>query len=367
MEIKEKPYTFSEFFKEVTKLEGYPPKALRVQCFLTMDDSWAPPGSIVNLEYIFKKHRFKMQQLGEMRKLTCIHKVEETEQEIPITFFCYLQPETKLLLCFCFTDAPSNAVDGIINSLAGEPGIYPLWIGPAAMEEIKETIFSHFPLAKITFFTAGRYEDARYWGDVRPEFKRSLIYWGDDGAETLAEMKHYYGVFPRSTEFRIPDVGDFLISSQGAFTFRSGKMDFILDLVNMASKHVFRIRETIEKSHLGIVSIQMEKKELKVPTLVPWTIKFSKELKPAEGEVLFNMIQKNRFSLCNPIMMHGSILLDATVVDEVKKNAFSINVNSTEMVMAPHHDTPFDSFVRFLKVIVENIDPEATCVTGIES
>jgi len=367
MEIEEKPYTFSEFFEKITKLEGYPPKALRVQCFLTKDDSWAPPGSIINLEYIFEKHRFKIQQLGEIRKLTCIYKDEETEQEFPITFFCHLQSKTKLLLCFCFTDAPGNVVDKIINSLAKEPGIYPLWIGPTAMEEIKKTIFSRFPYTKIMFFTAGRHEDSSYWGDMRPEFKRSIIYWGDDGAETLGEIKHYYGVFPRSMKFRIPDVGDFLISSQGGFTLSYGKKDFILELVNMTLKIVLRIREAIEKSHLSLVSIQMANKELKVPTLVPWIINFSRELKPADGEVLLNLIQKNRFSLCNPILMHGSILLDSTVVDEVKKSAFSINANSTQMVIAPHHDTPFDSFVRFLQVIVENIDPEAMCVTGIES
>lgn len=365
--IKEKSYTFNEFFNTVTKLEGYPPKALKIQCFLTVDDSWAPPDSLVNLEYIFKKNGFEIKKLGEIRKLTRIYKDKETEQEFPIILFCYLRPETKLLTCFCFTDAPDIIVEKIIETIADEPGIYPLWIGPAGMEEIRETIFSRFPGSKITFFTAGREEDTKYWEEIRPEFRRSIMYWGHDGAQALDEMKHYYGVLPRSIRYRIPGVGDFSISNKGWFTFRSSKIDFILDVVNMASKIVIRTRETIEKSHLSLIPVQMEKKKIEVPALVPWVINFNKELKPDGGESLLNLLQTHKFSLCNPILLHGSILLDATVIDEVKKSVFSINTSSTQMVIAPHHDTPFDSFIRFLQLIVENIDPEAICAVGIES
>jgi hypothetical protein len=131
----------------------------------------------------------------------------------------------------------------------------------------------------------------------------------------------------------------------------------------MALGIVLAIRKIIEDSRLDLIPVRMTKKELKVPILVPWSIKFSKPLEYTDGEALVEQLERTNFTLLNPILAHGSLLLDATIVDEKKKSIFSISTGSDKMIIAPRYNVSFDSFLRFFQAIVERIDPEAICST----
>ena len=357
MKIKERPYTYLEFCQMIQ-----PP--FKVLCFLTLDDSWAPPESIINLEYIFKKHRFSMESMGEMRKLTCIWVDPITENRIPVVYYAYLNPKTKLLSCF--TDAPSDQIEKTIGAIADEPGVYNLWIGPTAMEEIKDEIISKYPYSDITTFTAKRTSSYIFKGKIRPDFDRTIVYYGKDGLKTLEEAKYYYGAFPTDILFDVPAVMRFRVNAKGAFSLEFGNKEYFFDIFNNTLEIVQNIRKTVESSRFELTTVQMERKELKVPFLVPWEIEFSKELEYPDAEVLVNKLQENGFTLYNYILSKGSVLLDSNIIDEVKKCMFSISMGSSRMVVVPRHYIHFDSFLRFFQTIVEDLDPQAKCHVGRE-
>lgn len=55
----------------------------------------------------------------------------------------------------------------------------------------------------------------------------------------------------------------------------------------------------------------------------------------------------------------GKFVLDATVVDEKENAIFSIGVGRDRIVVAPLEDCDPLTFLRFHRVVCENIDPEA--------
>jgi hypothetical protein len=354
MKIRENEYTFSQFCRELK-----PP--FKVLCFLTVESSWTPPDRLTNLEFLFKTRGFRIEPLGEIKKLTCQYTDPLTQKKIPVEYFSYLDPKTKVLLCF--TEANSDQIRDTIDPIATSPGIYHLWIGPTTMEEVKNKIISMYLQAQITHFTVKRVPSMSFKGEIRPDIERTLIYDAKDGRETLNEVRYYYGAFPTEMIFEIPAVMRFRMKSEGAFHLMKGEKESFFEILNMVLGIVLAIRKIIEDSRLDLIPVRMTKKELRVPILVPWVIKFSKPLEYTDGEALVEQLERTNFTLLNPILSHGSMLLDATVADEKKKSLFSISTGSDKMIIAPRYGASFDSFLRFFQTIVEKIDPEAICST----
>lgn len=352
MEIRDKSYTFPEFCREIQ-----PP--FKILCFLTVENEWAPPESIANLESLFRTSGFKIHSMGEMKKLTYQYVDRYTKERIPIDYFAYLDPETKVLLCF--TQAKRRQIEDTIYPVVTGPGICHLWIPPSIMNQIKESILAQYRHAKITSFTAKRFSSMRFRGEIRPEFDRTLTYRGDDGEETLDEVRYYYGAFPTSMRFDIPAIMTFRIKNEGIFSLWKGEKESFFDIFNASLRMVLLVRKIIESSSFELVPVQMARKKLNVPALVPWIINFSKPLEYADGEMLVERLEKNGFRLLNSVLAQGSVLLDATVADEKKKFIFSISAGSDRMIVAPHHEVSSDSFFHFFHTIIETIDPEATC------
>jgi len=108
--------------------------------------------------------------------------------------------------------------------------------------------------------------------------------------------------------------------------------------------------------------VKTEKKVFRIPKLTPWIIKFSRKIEFADSDALVEVMTDNSFSLFNEVRVKGSLRLNGLVIDDKKKTIFSIDTDDERINIAPIGELSFDSFMRFYKTILENFDPNASCV-----
>jgi len=364
MKIPFRSYTFDSFCEMLTtRPEEY--RLMKILCFNAYFKSWAPPDRSLTLEGIFRKHGFRLTPMGDIRELETTYRDPETDELVPVKYYAYLSPEDQILRCF--TTASTRQIEKTIEPISVESGLYHLWISPSAFEQIKNVILSDYPHTTITFFSASRTPSMGFKGKIRPDIKRTIIYYGDDGKETLEEFKYYYGVVPSTIQFHIPGIIDMQIGTRGIFTYMGGELNFLFSFSEKAIEIALAVRRILESSKLDIISIRTAKKELKVPYLIPWIVDFSQPLDSNRCEILMEELSKNQFTLYNHIMVEGSLRFDATVVDETKKSIFEISATKDRMIISPRYETSFDSFLHFLETVVENFDPSAICKSIYEA
>jgi hypothetical protein len=344
-------------------IELPPPSRLKIACFLTHFNQW-DGDRISSLEAIFDSRGFKIERMGDINRLSTAYFDKETRERKWATFFAYLNPETKLLLCF--TDEKTDAIDQTIGQVADtSTGIYYMFIGPRIFQEIRSKIMEEFPKAACFYFTAKHFAQFARKGETRPSIDRTIIYHGDDALQALEEVQQYYGVSPRIMRYRIPDIGSYEIKNTGYFTvmnpvapFPANK--FLLSLADFASVHVLRSRQIIERADFVLIPLKTQQKTFEIPKLRPWILKFGKQLDFSDGEFLLESMVNNGYTVFNYVLAQGSFRLNGMVLDEKKHSLFTIDADSEKMIIAPRQKVSFDAFLRFYATIVDAFDPQAT-------
>jgi len=331
---------------------------LREVSFLTKFAEWGN-GEPYTLSGFLKAHNFEVIRHGEIRELSTFYTPPDGGAEIFVNYFASLNPENRILTCF--TKANRHERQKTINSLVGEIGIYYLWINPIAFDEIKNSILSEYQYAKILHFVADRKQTSRPPASFRPEVKRTLTYWGEDGRESLEELRHYYGVLPRYVEFRISGVVGFSLDHLGVFHYKNGSLKQMFNYSREAARLVLEVRRILEQAKLEVLDVETARKHLKVQNIVPWEIHFKRDLDISDAELLLELLEQKNFAVYNQAVTQGSLYLDATVFDEKKQSVFSISSNQHRMIVSPRYNTTFDSFFRFFEAITDSFDPEASC------
>lgn len=351
MRLKESP-VFSELYDK--KVPNF-----RTDTFLTSWSSWNKEIDNLSLEGIFKREGFvvKPSISEEARKLIGFYEDPKIEGEIKVYFDAYLDEDTGVLLCL--SNANQKEIGGTLDKAVKSPGIYYLWMSPNSMWKIKEKVMNEYPYSKITRFWTNKPKKMST-GKIRSDFKRSFSYTGDDGSETLEELNYDYGTYPTSIEFDIPETFKFSVNNNGYYRCMAGKNHF-LDFLEGLLEIPLRDRGIISESSFETVKVSIDGTEYKIPRLKSWAINFSDNLTYKDGEIITEKLTSNNFTLVNSEMGEGSVMLDATVVDDEELDIFSISASENQLVVAPQEKCSFESFYRFLRIITENLDPEAEC------
>jgi hypothetical protein len=336
---------------------------LKVLYLLTSSREWGEEDKPYSLQGMLRKHEFQLKKLGELKELATAYEDPETRQLVPVEYIAHLDGERQILTCF--TQATSEQIRYTIEPLSGEIGIYHLWISPIEFDRMKNEILSEHEYTKIKAFYADRHPAVGFPAKFRAEFRRGFTYRGDDGKETLEELRYYYGVLPRYIDFSIPGVIDFRVHNRGVFHYIGGDLERMFDYSERAVDLMLQVRRILEHSKLEIVPLLTEKKELKIPHVVPWGINFKRTMDVHDAELLVEQLESTKFSVYDTVITEGSVRLDATVLDEQKNSVFMISSDEHQMVVSPRYQTTFDSFLRFYETIAENFDPDATCVTPV--
>ncbi len=316
-----------------------------------------------SLARIFRQRGFLVEPMGEVFRLSASYFDHNLRKRQVATFYVYLNPETKLLLCF--TDEKTEAIDQTIGEVAETSvGIYFMFISPKVFDEIRLRITSDFPDSTCWYFSAKHVAQFARKGETRPFIDRTIIYFGDDALQTLQEIEQFYGASPRIMRYRVPDLGNFEVKSSGYFTLMNPinprkAIEYLLNLVQLASLNVLRARKIIESSDFVLIPMQTEQKIFEVPKLIPWVIKFGKKLDFKDANYLMESLVANGFTLFNYVLAEGSLRLNGLVIDEKKLKIFTVDIDDEKMIVAPREKISFDVFLRFFATLVDNFDPQA--------
>jgi hypothetical protein len=364
MRISEHEYTFETFIKELMEVGIEPGERLRVVSYMANEREWKTESPMVpSLNDLMVANGVNVLELGDAKKLVAHYRDRETNQLVSVTYFAFLHHDTRLL--FCFTTASKFEVEQTLDRIVERnPGLYYGWISSLTFGRLDEMLLESHPGTLITYFSARRNRQSALRSEIRPDYERSFEYYGNDGRNVLEELKHAYGITPRSIHFEIPDFAEFQVHNSGQFTLSKGESDarrFLLKIVDFAMRDSLLMRKTVESGDFRLIPLETERKTLLFPKLKPWLIKFSLPLDFREGENLVDILQDSDFDVFNHVLAPGSLRLNGMVADRVKNAIFTIDVNPERMVVAPLQDVPFDSFLRFYQAIIEKFDPNAVC------
>jgi len=297
--------------------------------------------------------------MGEIRELSTSYTDPETQQIIPVKFYCHLSQESQILRCF--TTATTNDIEKTLFLATEEPGLYHLWISPQVFEDVKHWILSHRG-AKATYFVATRVSSMSFDAKIRPEVeRRTMIYFGDDAQETLDETRYQYGVMPDTMKFQVPGVGSLQVNKRGTFSYFGGEMNFLIETSDLAINRVLRTKKIIDSSKVEVVALRTAKKKLELTQLRPWTIELERPIGPEELEDLFRELESSKFAVYNSIIMKGSLYSESTILDEIKKTVFTVTADGHRISISPRYQSSFESFFRFYQTVVERFDSGAQC------
>jgi len=364
MRISEREHTFESFVNELVETGIEPSERLRVVCYVAQEGEWkAESFGVPSLVNLLTSNGVELKELGDVKKLVAHYRDAKTGQLIAVTYFAFLHRETRLLLCF--TNAAKLDVEQTLDKIVERnPGLYYAFIGPSTLIKIETMLIDAHPGTFVRYFSARRKRQFALKSEIRPEYERSIEYYGNDGKNVLEELKHAYGVAPRSIHFELPDYAIYQIHSIGQLTIAKGEDNarrYLLEIVDFAMKDTLLTRKTIESADFKLIPIETERKTLLFPKLKPWRIKFGTPLDIKEGESLIEILKDSQFDIFNHVLAQGSLRLNGMVTDRLKNTIFTVDANAERMVIAPLQEVPFDSFLRFYQVIVENFDPNAVC------
>jgi len=331
-------------------------QTLKVAFFITEFDDI---GEVIRM---FRRYNAIFQQYSDILEVTLPY--EYFDKKYKMCLHAYFKKEEKLLILFGVGDSTEfKEIDKIINNTRG---IYYLWISPKSFDEVKNHILSHHPESKIPEFWAKRSLIDKHECNIRPGYDRTFHYFGDDGRDTLEELKYYYGVLPTSIKFKIPKKVTFLVTNKGKFTLesrRKNSLSYFSEIMEIVLKEALYLRGVIEKCKFDLGIITTAKKEIKVPIIESGTINLTNPINAKYVEsVIKELRSKEKFVITDKILAEGSLLFSATLIDESKKTIFDISARTDSITLVPKFNPSFDSLFRFYRFIVENIDSEAELI-----
>lgn len=363
MEIPKKNYTLSTFQEEIirnydeylqaTEYEKRR-KELKILCLLSEGRAW---------EEIFSQYG-KSELYGDITKYSFSYSDEGNVRREAV-YYIHFDRNNSLL--YVFTDVPMDVFDETLSFyIQRNRGIYYLWIHPIHFNRIKDYILNKYPNGKITSFIAKRIPYDSIECEIRPEIGRSMIYWGEDGKETLREMQFYYGVLPTHIIFAIEiDTNiemKFKITNESIFTLiTSSKEAFELffEFIGDIIQKILEIKRLMGDLKFEYKELKNDEGVIQIPSAESAQILLTKKMTLNDVENVINGLVEQNISVVNEIIEPGSINFSATVVDDYKDAIFGISANEDQITLVPKYQTTFDSFMKFYRFIIENLDQNA--------
>lgn len=316
---------------------------LKMYCFLVSDSSW---------KTTFLKNG-ELSQFGEVLKLTITEGDQNEYGEN--NYYAVLHSQGLLVMYTTATNAEYRK--SLENRINRSRGITQLWIKPDLfqliwMETLNETA------GYVNRFTSRRYSFDTLPSKLRPNYTRRFNYTGDDASQTISELEEMYGVLPESVYMVLNDGLKIHLTNEGLFSAQEASPE-ALRLFNrylsVVKEPSLKLRETSTA-----IKFEIEKKGTKERTFIlePAVINFRS--REATVEIVESMSQEMPdFSFLDMHTETGSLSFTATVVDDLKGSVFDISMSENRIVVVPKFKTTFESFIRFYRRIVEQVDGQA--------
>lgn len=312
--------------------------------------------------------QFRPEKFGDIVHLS-------TEADSPTSIDFYVFERAPGLLMFFTSSTEDDYEKSLKRFIDSTRGITEMWIPPERIERAKTHILSKYS-GKIYRFIGRRNTITPTPARVRPEFRRRINYSGADAEETLKEMEQMYGILPISIEFSLGE-DSLKITNDGLFVLRTineKTLQIMLDVVHIMLGEQLALKSITQNVSAKTEIIRIGEKDFRVPEISAARIHLrTQNLNAVLVERLFGQREQlfedeslpaqasliSEFSFVDTTVLEGSLQFSGTVVDEFKGTVFGLSGGESEILLIPKHYTTFESFVRFYRMVVEDIDKDA--------
>jgi hypothetical protein len=230
-------------------------------------------------------------------------------------FYMAFDDETDIVL-FYSDMRKTEEIEGTLGRfLRITQGIHYLFVSPQTLQTIREQIIEEEPAAQISEFVAKRTERTETEATYRPEFARTINYYGDDGLEALREMERYYGVLPRIMEFNVPGGLQFRVNREGVFKLANGDLSELYEYIQLCIEKALEVKEAYEDAKFQMVPVS---KRLSIATSEPVVIELQNQLQYHEVGSFKSSLQRNNYVVLDSYIEEGSLYFLSKIIDETK-------------------------------------------------
>lgn len=344
MRIAQKKYSYQTFIEACDEIVNGSEKTIQIITLTYKSE---------DEEKIFE--RFSSQgyeidkKLGDVIGAYTKYNLYNTEKEV---FYYFIKhPEyANIYLVFSF-NGNGDIYRTLLPVIESTPNLHYLWLPPTHFDALKDKILKNKG-AYLTYFH-GKRLDSTNKDCRRPRFSRDIRYKGDDAKNAIEEFKFEYGVLPQSIEFVIPDVAKFRINKKGHYALFKGELSYFLtNVIDDFIQRVARDNKEMENARYSIT----KKDQIDVLESKKVTFELEHSMGFAEFEDFISVMKNNDFGSYNIRLLEGSVIFSANIVDEKKKNIFSVTSNGKQFTVIPKYNSSFTSIMRFHKFLIEQVD-----------
>lgn len=279
---------------------------------------------------------------------------------------CYLTHDIDTNVILFYTNhrkTKDDEIPRIQSFLNSDPHSYYLFFKPMLMKLMANELMDRYENLEIHEFSARREYGSRYDAMIRPDYSRSISYWGDDGKQVLNELGYQYGVLPHRFLIYIPQQIKFKVNEKGLFTLFNGDLTIMFSVLEQAVNEAKKTIEAFEGSSFKVFSISTAKKKFEIPSSKPIYIHLNNPIEYHEVKYLKNAIQKEKYAILDFTAYEGSFFLSADVVSN-SGYQFRIKADETCVNMYPDEIPLFSEFMKFYEFVLNSIDPRAELFVG---
>ena len=277
-----------------------------------------------------------------------------------VLFECYATHDADTGVVIFYTNyrkTKRNEIPIIRAFLSSDVNTYYLFFKPSLMREIAEELMDGHENLEITEFTARRLPNSRFQSHIRPNYDRTISYWGDDGREALQELGYQYGVLPSRFVVNIPETIKFVIDDEGLFTFATGNLNILFDILEKSVNESRKTMEAYDGSDFKVLPIKTASRSFDIPSSTPVSIQLNQSIEYHDISEFKAKLNKE-YTIVDFIAREGSLFLSS---DLVSKSGFQFRIKADEnhIKMFPDGKMIFSEFMKFYEFIIKLIDPRA--------
>lgn len=292
------------------------------------------------------------EEFGAIDRISC-----EYGADRPAEFYFSFDDDHEVLLFYTDMRKTEEIENTVEKFLERTSGIHYLYIGPQLLQEIREDIVQRSPAAEITEFVAKRTERTDTPATTRPEYARTINYYGRDGLETLRELEATYGVLPRIMEFDVPGGLRFRVNREGVFKRIEGSLLQLFEHIQQCIQDSIEVKEEYENSNFEMLRTSSN---LEIPISEPALIDLENSLEYREIPKIKDNFEDHDYVTVGPFADEGSLYFSAKIVDQVKNTAFRVKANESQIKVFPIKEEDFGAFYRFYEFVQDSLDENAT-------
>jgi len=275
---------------------------------------------------------------------------------------CYVTHDSETGVVIFYTNfRKTEEIPKIRDFLKFDKNTYYLFFKPLLMKQIAEELMDRYENLEIHEFTARRSPRSRFEARIRPEYKRTISYWGEDGRETLQELEYQYGVLPRKFKVNIPETIRFKIDEDGLFTFSHGDLGILFEILGKAVDESRKTMEAYNGSSFRVLPVKTARRQFDIPSSTPVSIHLRNPIAFHEMDVFKVLLEEKQYTIVDFVAQEGSLFLSTDVVSK-SGYQFRIKANENYIKMFPDGEKNFAEFMQFYEFILQSVDPKAELV-----